>query len=295
MAARALWKGSLELGDVDVAVGLYPAASSSERIALNIVNRKTLHPVHRRYVDSETGETVERDEQVKGYEIEPDRFVKVTEEEIRAAVPESDKRLVVRAFVRCADIDKTYFDKPYHLAPAEQGAGPAYRSAVAAMDSLGVAALAQTVLFRRLRNLLIRVDDGRLIATTLRYDYEVKAAEEVFAGMEELSIKGEMLDLARHIVKTKTKRFDPATIEDRYEEALTDLVRAKAAGEKLPLRKERPSAQVVDLMQALRDSVGGAGTSSSRRKGEGQAKPTGKAIGKSTDGPKKPAKRRKAG
>ncbi len=292
MAVRALWKGSLELGDVAVAVGLYSAVSSAERIALNIVNRRTLHPVHRRYVDAETGETVDRDEQVKGYEIEPERFVKVTEEEIRSAVPDSDKRLAVRAFVRCADIDKTYFDKPYHLAPAEEEAAPAYRSAVAAMENLGVAALAQTVLFRRLRNLLIRVDEGRLIATTLRYDYEVKSTREVFAGLEDLSIKGEMLDLARHIVKTKTKRFDPATIEDRYEEALTELVRAKAAGQKPPQRKERPSAEVVDLMQALRDSVGGGG--SPRRKGAGGAKTA--APKRKAAAPKKPtARRRKAG
>ncbi len=285
MAVRALWKGSLELGDIAVAVGLYSAASSSERIALNIVNRKTLHPVHRRYVDSETGETVERDQQVKGYEIEPEHFVKVTEEEIRAAVPESDKRLSIRAFVRCADIDKTYFDKPYHLAPAEAEAGPAYGAAVASMESLGVAALAQTVLFRRLRNLLIRVDDGRLIATTLRYDYEVKAAAEAFAGMDELSIKGEMLDLARHIVKTKTKHFDPTTIEDRYEEALTELVRAKAAGKTPPKRREQPSAHVVDLMQALRESVGSAAPA--RRK---NTRPS-----TSNSAPKKSAKRSKAG
>ncbi len=285
MAVRALWKGLLELGDVAVAVGLYSAASSSERIALNIVNRRTLHPVHRRYVDSETGETVERDQQVKGYEIEPEHFVKVTEEEIRAAVPESDKRLAVRAFVRCADIDKTYFDKPYHLAPAEAEAGPAYGAAVAAMENLGVAALAQTVLFRRLRNLLIRVNEGRLIATTLRYDYEVKAADEAFAGMEDLSIKGEMLDLAGHIVKTKTRRFDPTTIEDRYEEALTELVRAKAAGKTPPERRERPSAHVVDLMQALRESVGNGAPA--RRKLAGRPK--------SNSSPKKPAKRSKAG
>jgi len=293
MAARALWKGSLQLGDVACGVGLYSAASASERIALNIVNRKTKNPVHRRYVDADTGKAVERDAQVKGYEIEPGRYLKVSDEELKAAVPESDKRLAVRAFVRCADIDKTYFDKPYHLMPADAASAASYRAAVSAMEDLGVSALAQAVLFRRLRNLLIRVDGGRLIATTLRYDYEVKAASEVFASLETLSIKGEMLDLARHIVKTKTKHFDPATIEDRYEEAMAELVRAKAAG-KAPPRKEQPTAQLIDLMQALRDSAGGGGGSKKAASGRTaeQKQPKG-GSGKASSA-KKPAKRARA-
>ena len=122
MAARANWKWFIKLGEVAVAVALYTAVSSSERIAFHTLNRATGNRVHREFVDSETGELVERDEQVKGYEVENGEYVVLEPEEVASAVPGSDKTLKIEAFVPCNEIDDVYFDKPYYLTPDKMGA-----------------------------------------------------------------------------------------------------------------------------------------------------------------------------
>jgi DNA end-binding protein Ku len=119
-----------------------------------------------------------------------------------------------------------------------------------------VAAIAQAVLFRRVRTLLIRADDDGLIANTLNFDYEVRSAKEAFDGIPEMKIEGEMLDLARHIIETKNGAFDPSKYEDRYEAALAELVKAKLEGRKIEIRKAPRREKVVDLMAALRESAG---------------------------------------
>ena len=115
VAARANWKGFIKFGEVAVAVALYTAASSSERIAFNTLNRATGNRVRREFVDSETGAPVERDKQVKGYEVENGEYVVLEPEEVASAVPGSDKTLKIEAFVPCNEIDDVYFDKPYYL------------------------------------------------------------------------------------------------------------------------------------------------------------------------------------
>jgi Ku protein len=190
VAARANWKGYIKFGEVACAVALYTAASSSERISFNTLNRATGNRVRREFVDSETGDPVERDDQVKGYEIENGDFVVLEPEEIAAAVPESDKTLKIEAFVPCDEIDDVYFDKPYYLAPDKMGAD-AFRLLRDGMRQAKVAALARTVLFRRLRSVLIRPHGKGLIGTTLSFDYEVRSAKEAFDDIPKIKIEGE--------------------------------------------------------------------------------------------------------
>src|SRR5438552_4441178 len=123
MAARANWKGVLKAGEVSCPVALYTAASTAERIAFHILNRKTGHRVHREFVDAETGERVEAKEQVKGYETGPGDYIAFEPEEIAKAVPEADKTLDV-AFVPCDQVDDVYFDRPYYLAPSARNREP---------------------------------------------------------------------------------------------------------------------------------------------------------------------------
>ena len=121
VAPRANWKGFITYGEVSCPVALYTAASASERIAFNTLNRKTGNRVRREFVDSETGKRVEREDQVKGYEIDNGQFVVLEPEEVAAAVPGSDKTLKIDAFIPCSEIDDVYFDKPYYLAPDKTG------------------------------------------------------------------------------------------------------------------------------------------------------------------------------
>jgi DNA end-binding protein Ku len=252
---RASWKGYLKIAEVTCPVALTAAASSSERIALHLVNRKTGHRVHRQFVDAVTGKPVEPDDRVKGYEIEKDEHLVLEPEEILAAVPESDKTLTVSAFIAMSDVDDVYFDRPYYLWPSDSSAEEAFELIREGLRASDVVAVAQTVLFRRVRTVLIRALDSGLAATTLNYDYEVRAAEDAFVDVPALRIKGEMLELAKHIINTKRGAFDPATFHDRYEAALAELVKAKLEGRAIEAPKP-PKPQRADLMAALRESAG---------------------------------------
>ena len=265
VAARANWKGFIKLGELACSVGLYTAVSSSERISFNTVNRKTGNRVQREFVDSETGDIVEREDQVKGYETENGAYVVLEPEEVAAAIPESDKTLSIEAFIPCDEIDDVYFDKPYYLVPDKQGA-EAFFVIRDGMKKAGVAALARTVLFRRLRTVLLRPQGRGLVASTLNFDYEVRSSEEAFDNVPDLKIKGEMLDLAKHIIGTKAGAFDPKSFDDRYETAVTELVKAKIEGRKLPKTKAAKPETPTDLLQALRESADMAGGAEPRRK-----------------------------
>lgn len=255
VAARANWKGFIKFGEVACAVALYTAASSSERIAFNTINRATGNRVHREFVDSETGDPVERDDQVKGYEIENGDYIVLEPEEVASAIPDSDKTLKIEAFIPCNEIDDLYFDKPYYLAPDRMGAD-AFRLLRDGMRQAKVAALARTVLFRRLRTVLIRPHGNGLIGTTLNFDYEVRSSKEAFDDIPDMKIEGEMLELATHIINTKKGTFDAKAFDDRYDAAVAELVKAKIEGRALPKKKAPPPSKQSDLLQALRQSAG---------------------------------------
>jgi DNA end-binding protein Ku len=264
VAARANWKGFIKFGEVVCAVALYTAASSSERIAFNTLNRATGNRVRREFVDIETGDLVEPDDQVKGYEGENGEYVVLEPEEVASAVPNSDKTLVIEAFVPCNEIDDVYFDKPYYLTPDKMGED-AFKLLRDGMRQAKVAALARTVLFRRLRTVLIRPHGNGLIGTTLNFDYEVRSSEEAFDELPELKIEGEMLELAKHIINTKKGSFDAESFDDRYETAVAELVKAKIEGRALPKKKAPPLSKPSDLLQALRESAGMASARKSKR------------------------------
>lgn len=255
VAPRANWKGYIKFGEVTCPVALYTAASTSDRIAFNTLNRKTGNRVKREFVDGETGDTVERDDQVKGYEMENGQYVVLEPEEMAEAVPDSDKTLKIEAFIPCSQIDTIYFDKPYYLAPDKLGTD-AFVLLRDGMKQEKVAAIARTVLFRRVRTVLIRVHRKGLIASTLNFDYEVRSADKAFEDLPDLKIEGEMLDLAEHIIETKKGSFDASSFDDRYEAAVAELVKAKIEGRSLPKRKAPAASQPGDLLQALRESAG---------------------------------------
>lgn len=259
MCPRASWKGLLKIADVTCPVSLYTAASTSDRISLHTVNRVTGHRVRRQFVDSETGKPVKKDDQVKGYEVSDGHYIMLQPEEVASVVPDSDKTLTVSAFIVCSNIDDVYFDKPYFLAPSDRVAYEAFALIRDGMHAKQVAAIAQTVLFRRVRTLLIRAHGQGLIATTLAFDYEVRSVKDAFKDIPDIKIKGEMLALARHIIETKSGKFDASAFDDRYENALAEFVKAKLEGRKPEPRQMPERGKVVDLLAALRESAQGSG------------------------------------
>lgn len=252
---RAQWKGFVKFGEVTCGVALYTAASTSDRITFNTINKATGNRVNRVFIDSETEEPVPKEAQTKGFEIENGQYLIIDPDEIAAAIPESDKTLEIEAFIPCTDVDDVYFDKPYYLTPDKMGSD-AFSALRDGMKKSKVAAIARTVLFRRMRTVLIRPHGKGLIATTLNYDYEVRSSKQAFEDMPKIKIEGEMLDLAKHIISTKKGEFDASAFDDRYEAALGELVKAKIEGKAVPKRKKVEVSKPNDLLAALRESAG---------------------------------------
>ncbi len=212
MAPRANWKGYLKIGELNCAVGLYTVASTSERISFHIINRQTGHRLNRKFIDSVTQKPVEREDQVKGYEIGKDNHVVLEPDEIVATIGQSDKTLAVDAFVPIDQIDDIYLDKPYYLAPSDKASSEVFALFQNGLKAQNVAALAIGVLFRRARTMLIRPYDQGLMATTLHYDYEIRSAKEAFKDLADIKLEDEMLELAAHIIQTKMGHLIPPAL-----------------------------------------------------------------------------------
>lgn len=271
MAPRASWKGFLKVSELVFPAALYAGATTSGRISFHVLNRKTGHRVKRQYIDEETEKPVEPEDQAKGYETQDGEYVVVEPEEIAETVPESDKTIRIEAFVRCDDVDTVYFDRPYYLAPSGVVSADSFGVIREGMRRKKVAALGRVVLFRRLRTILMRPEGPGLVANTLNFDYEVRQAEEVFADLPEKKIEGEMLDLAKYIIETKSGTFDPRSFDDRYDQALAELIKAKLEGREIKRPPPPKEKKVVSLMDALRRSAeAGAGPARKRKADAGR-------------------------
>jgi DNA end-binding protein Ku len=256
MTRRASWRGQLKFGDFICEVGLYSALTSTDKISFNIVNRKTGNRVERQYIDSDTGDAVDKDDQVKGYELENGEHLIIEGDELSQLMPDNDKVIRIKSFLDCDQIDKLYFDRPYYLSPSAEGDDQALALLARSLQDEGVAALAEAVLFRRNRILLIRPQSDTLVATTLNYDYEVRAESAAFKGIADVEFDAEMLELAGHIIAKRSGTFDPSDYTDRYNDALGELVQAKIEGRPIEKRAPEKRDNVIDLRQALRDSAG---------------------------------------
>jgi len=288
MTSRATWKGTIKLAELAFPVALYAAATTSKRISFHVLNRETGHRVHRQYIDEETEEPVEKEEQVKGYETAPGQFLTIQPEEIAEAVPESDKTLKIEAFIPCHEVETVYFDKPYFIAPADETFSDSFAVVRDGMRKKKVAALARAVLFRRVRTVMLRAQGLGLVAHTLNFDYEVRSADEVFDDLPDVEVGGEMLDLAKHIIDTKLGEFDPRSFDDRYDTAVAELVKAKIEGREVKRPKPPKETKVTSLMDALRESA----------KTSGKTKPSAPSRKKAASSSRKkaePAARRKTG
>jgi DNA end-binding protein Ku len=211
---------------------------------------------------------------VKGYEVDTDRYVVLTEEEIEAAIPDSTKTIEIDAFVPRAQVDRVAIDRPYYLAPTDAVGAEAFAVIRAACEKAGMVGIGRTVLFRRDRVVMLCPEGPGFLANLLHFEYEMRDEAQAFDDIPNVKIAGEMLDLAKHIIGQKKGKFEPETFEDRYETALMELIRAKQRGETIKAPAAPKRGQVIDLMAALRESAGVAAKSG--RKTAAKSKPAAK-------------------
>lgn len=257
MAPRAYWKGYLKLSLVSCPVALYPAASSSERVSFHRINKKTGNRLKQLLVDSQTSAPVDKEDIGRGYEIGKGEYIVVDDEELAKIRIESTHTIDIDSFVARDEIDDRYLESPYYIAPTDRVGQEAFSVIRDAIRERSMVALGRVVLTRREHVVAIEAFDKGLLATTLRYAYEVRDQASYFEDIPELKLPDEMKELAIHIVDSKTARFDPTKFEDHYETALVELLRAKQAGRTVqPAQEEAPPQRVINLMDALRASIG---------------------------------------
>jgi len=282
MAPRANWKGYLKLSLVSCAVALYPATSSSERVRFHTLNRETGNRVKRQFIDAETGEVVESDEQVKGYEIGKGSFIVMEEEELEAIRIESTHTIDIETFVDRGEVDEIYLDESFYIVPNDEVAYEAFAVIREAMKKTNMVGLGRVVMHRRERLLMLQPRGKGLAATALRYKPEVRKEDAYFDEIPTVKVPTDMLQLAEHILEQKKGHFDPDKFEDRYEDALSTLIKAKRAGKEPPTSPSPKPSNVINLMDALRRSVKG---------GKGEAAPkSGRTTAKRASAKKKTAK-----
>ena len=262
MAARAYWQGQIRLALVSIPVEIYSATKSGATIAFNQIHEPTGKRIRYEKVVEGVG-PVDRDEIVKGYEISKGNYVLLDQEEIDAVKIESRKTLELVQFVDAHEIDVFYFEKPYYVVPADDLAEEAFIVLREALRETKKVALGQLSMRGREYLVSLKPCGKGIVLETMRYADEVRKAQGYFKEIPDAKPAKEMLDLAKTLIEQKTAPFKPAEFEDRYIEALEKLIakKAKAKGKKILEDVEEPSGRgasnVIDLMAALKKSVGG--------------------------------------
>jgi DNA end-binding protein Ku len=266
VAARAYWKGYLKLSLVSCPIALFPATTEREKISFHQLNKETGNRIRYRKAESETGDEVFNDNIIKGYEVAKGEYIELDPEELEAVAIESKRTLEIEQFVPKKDIDQLYLRDPYLIVPDGDVGQQAFAVIRDAIRKEGMVALGKVVFTTREHIIALEARENGLVGTTLRYPYEVRQAKDYFDVIEDEKVPKDVLDLAVHIVETKTGRFEPEKFEDEYENALKELLRKKQKGERIERPKEPARANVVNLMDALRQSVKVESGTSARRK-----------------------------
>jgi DNA end-binding protein Ku len=254
---RAYWKGYLKLSLVSCPIELYPATTQADKTHFHLINTKTGNRLHQKMVDEETGREVDKAGKGRGYEVSKGKYVPIEEDELEAVQIESNHTIDIEGFVPKSEIDKRYLNKPYYIAPSGKVGADAFAVIRDAMKDKDRVALAKIVIAHREHVIALEPLGKGMLGTTLRYDYEVRDEKDYLKDVSNPRVSHDMVKLAEHILETKETKFDPRKFKDEYEKALKKLLRKKARGGTIeePEPEERAD-NVIDLMEALRNSLG---------------------------------------
>jgi DNA end-binding protein Ku len=257
VAPRASWKGHLRLSLVSCPVKLFPATSASERISFNQLHKDTHNRINMKPVDPELG-LVERSDLVRGYQYEDKQYIIIEDSDLEAVRIESSHTMNIEAFVDEDEVDVIYQDAPYYLAPDGAMAEETFVVLREALRSSGKLAIARLVMTSRERVVTIGARENGMFVCTLRNPNEVRGTTEYFGNIPVGNPDPEMLELAQKLIEQKVKTFDPREYEDRYEVAPMQMIREKLKGHKPIIASAPERGNVINLMDALKASLGDA-------------------------------------
>ena len=247
---RSIWSGTISFGLVSVPVQMFSATQSKE-LRFHFLHKDDLQPIGYDKVRKDTGESVDPDDVVRGFEIEKGRYVPIEDEDLDRLDIELTHSIDICDFVDLEDIDPIYFRKAYYLLP-QDGAEKPYRLLVRALEETGKVAIAKVVIRNKQHLAAVRPWKGTLLLETMYYADEVRQPESVDGSTR---LRKPEVDMAKSLVENLSATFDPEKYDDTYRKELLDLIKAKAEGQPLPEPEQEPHGEVVDLMEALRESV----------------------------------------
>jgi DNA end-binding protein Ku len=256
MPTRAYWAGNIRLSLVSIPIQVIPATKSGAKIAFHQIHKPSGARIRYQKVVPDIG-PVDTDDIVKGYELEKGKYVLLEHKEIDKLKLEAKKTLELVQFVGMHEIDTMYFDRPFFVLPDDEEDDEAFVVLREALKKTKKVGLGQIVIRGKGTIVALRACGKGLLLETLRYADEVKKADSAFSDIKNEKPADDMIDLAEELIKKKTKKFDPGAFKDKYEEALRELIDAKAEHRQVrQIEETRPTAKVIDLMDALRKSVG---------------------------------------
>jgi DNA end-binding protein Ku len=248
--ARPIWSGTISFGLVSVPVRMYSATESKE-LRFHFLDKRDLQPIGYDKVRRDTGEHVDSDDVVRGFEVEKGRYVTLDDEDLDRLDIELTKTIDICDFVDLDEIDPIYFRKAYYLEPQEGGEKP-YELLVRALEETGKVGIAKVVIRNKQHLAALRPWEGKLVLETMYYADEVRKPEQAGGKVE---VRKPEVEMAKSLVENLSEPFDPEKYDDTYRKELLDLLRAKAEGAPLPEPEAEEEGEVVDLMAALRESV----------------------------------------
>ena len=258
MAQRPIWRGHLRLALVSCPIALYSAKHDRGTIRFHLINPQTGNRIQMITQDAETEHKLSRRDLVKGYEFKKNTYLLLTDEDFDSVKVESSEVMTVEKFVEADSIDPIYYDTGYFVAPDGHAGRDVYAVLLEAIEKTGRIALSRVVIGQRERTIALRPMAGGLAAHTLYEQRDVNDAKAVFDDAADVKTDPEMVKLATQLIDRQTSRYDPADMEDRYETRLRAMIDAKLKGEGVSeeVQPEPAQGNVVDLMAALRRSLG---------------------------------------
>jgi DNA end-binding protein Ku len=284
--ARSIWTGTISFGLVTVPVKLYSAVSR-KTVRFHQLNGETGVRIAQRRVDPSTGEEVSYEDIVKGFELSPDRYVRIEPEELESLQPKKTRTIEIEDFVELSDIDPIFYDHPYYLAPGAGGAKP-YRLLLEAMRETGKVAVARVVIRQKESLVAVRpMRDGDVLGmSTMLFADEIVDPSRIdeLEAVEDVDVNKRELDIAKQLVDSLAGSFEPDRYHDTYREEVLDLIERKAAGEEIAVQPaaEEEEEPVPDLMAALKASLDAVREQPSGDGDGDGAKPSGKGKAKSS-------------
>ncbi|RWK43473.1 Ku protein [Mesorhizobium sp.] len=260
MAPRPFWKGYLKLSLVTCPVAMTPATTESEKVRFHTLNRKSGHRVVSQYVDAVSGKPVAEDDEVKGYQRGEDEYVLLEDDEIDAVALESTRTIDIDMFVDADSIGWIWYDKPHYLTPDDPVGEEAFSVIRDAMKSTGTVGISRLVMYRRERAVMLEPRGKGIVLWTLRYGDEVRDPEDYFGKIDDVKPDPKLMDMVSTLIDERTRQWDPAMAGDPVQAKLLEIIASKKKGKKAPAKAkakaEQPASNVINIMDALRKSIG---------------------------------------